>query len=494
MFVFQDSRCPRELSTQTVGGYRCMDVLKEIEKITISSDPWNQLDALCYWGAELIASGHIKNVWNHIIHIFSRYIHINSPILCIYLQKRQHAIHQYVEELQTSQLKRQPINVVDLQLRNVEAVRLFVTEVLTTLSLAPKNILGLPSSPPRITTDDYNTTIVVPQRVFQATGSSALGNVFKQHHDPDCLYSACNEMAYSIACGGAEQYPIAQYWMEWMLEYEAICRKNGDLQRPTSTTSNLSSFVSPSDEIFNMPLDNLAADHKRRKNGEGGGCRGRGGGRGRGTGGGGGGEHEENTTSTTTTWLPCYQRAHYKVPSSANTDVVWLVWDILVARSNLVGGHVQSIVYAAVDLFQFRYTRDVIRKRRNLLYFSLACVMLPLQIPHEMVNHKSYIEESIQKTNNVWNYVQQAAIQRQNQLTDHRLADQYNNSSSRQPVIPIQSSITNTGVTKERKSRGGGVGGSSSGSDNNKVITVTTNTPSSYSSFVNNGGNPYLMG
>ena len=79
-----DIRTIENFKNITFSGFQKSKVKQELIKNIIN----NKIESSCYWSTELIASGHFLDLWDVLLIITSKYIHIGNPKLPIYIQLR----------------------------------------------------------------------------------------------------------------------------------------------------------------------------------------------------------------------------------------------------------------------------------------------------------------------------------------------------------------------------------------------------------------------
>ena len=74
-YLINDDRTIKDLKDKTFSGYKKKDVLNIFQKSIMSDN----IEDSCYWGCELLISGHIQDIWNTIFIIYFKVININNP-------------------------------------------------------------------------------------------------------------------------------------------------------------------------------------------------------------------------------------------------------------------------------------------------------------------------------------------------------------------------------------------------------------------------------
>ena len=188
----------------TFSGFQKSKVKKELINCIYNS----KLESSCYWSVELICAGHYSDLWDIIIHYMSKYIHRSNPKLPIYLKMRLDTF----------------LNIIDggfknniLELRNNIKIRNLFCECMCVLCFSKKshsyeNI--------KINTDEeFNLTNIESKLIAP---SIEYGSIIFRDDDPKQLLIPINELAYCITKNNSIN---SCYWVEWIIEYEIICKK-----------------------------------------------------------------------------------------------------------------------------------------------------------------------------------------------------------------------------------------------------------------------------
>mgnify|MGYP003335876778 CR=1 FL=1 len=209
MNEINDIRLPKEFIGITFSNFKKSDVRKELLK-SINN---NKIENACNWSAELICSGHFADLWEIIIFIIGKNIHLANPKIPIYVDMRFQAFKEIV--------KNGYINN-ELALRNNEKIRDIFCEVITILSLSNKK----PAFEcVKIANDEFNLTHLTNK--FKAPNTSYALKVFDKD-DPKEIFIALNELIYNLTKKNSNLLECC-YWIEWIVEFDNICRKKKEV-------------------------------------------------------------------------------------------------------------------------------------------------------------------------------------------------------------------------------------------------------------------------
>jgi hypothetical protein len=174
----------------------------------------NKVEPACYWAAELVCAGHFLDIWDTIILFVSRYIHLGNPKLPIYIAMR---FNNFKDILANGYAGN------ELTLRNNVKVRQLFSEIICVLSQSRKKHSLETVKIQK--TDEFDMTHMASK--LKAPSIDYANAVFKSD-DPKELYIAMNEFAYHIS-SASKNCVSACYWLEWLLEFETMCKQNKEL-------------------------------------------------------------------------------------------------------------------------------------------------------------------------------------------------------------------------------------------------------------------------
>lgn len=190
----------------TFSKFKLTDVKKQLLESLIAG----KIEPSSYWTAELVCSGHFNELWEILLGFYSKYIHLANPKIAVYLDLR-------VDGFQT--ILRQGYKENELQLRNHSRIRFLFAEIICILCCAKRkhHYEGR-----KIKREAFDISEIGDN--LKAPNTSYLEKVFKEK-DPKEVFVAMNELAFHLS-KDSRNVPQACFWIEWILEFETLCKKN----------------------------------------------------------------------------------------------------------------------------------------------------------------------------------------------------------------------------------------------------------------------------
>lgn len=203
--IIHDKREGKDFTSLTFSGYKKTEVIKEFIKCLNKPDIENAL----LWSVELICTGKIKDLWDTILLVMSKNIHIGNPKLPIYLAKRFESFRDIVQNGYLDN---------ELELRNSHSLRELFAEIIIVICYSSKKPAFEATKVNR--KDDFSLELMGPK--LKADTVDYCKIVFREK-DPNQILLPINEFAFHLK---RKNMVLCCYWAEWLIEYDAICRKN----------------------------------------------------------------------------------------------------------------------------------------------------------------------------------------------------------------------------------------------------------------------------
>lgn len=205
IYYINDTRNKPDFRGVAFSGYKLGEVITTLIKCLNNT----KIEEACYWSAELICAGHLKELWNVIITYYSKHINITNPRLAIYLDMR---FSRFLQILKNDCLSS------EILLRNNSTIRGLFCELMCVLG---ESTHGHVLTDIRIKPDEFDCVLI--KEKLRAPTVTYLDDVFLEE-DPKDLYIAVNELCFQLSPDNTGGLYSACYWVEWIMEYSKYCK------------------------------------------------------------------------------------------------------------------------------------------------------------------------------------------------------------------------------------------------------------------------------
>jgi len=206
MYYINDIRTKKDFKNISFSNYKKSEVKKKINESIHSG----KIEESCHWTAELICVANYEDIWDIIINYISRTIHIGNPKLPIYISLK---ISEFKKILEGGYLDN------ELMMRNNDQIKTLFAEINCILCLSKKkhNFEQI-----KISKNDFD--LIQLTNKLHAPSTRFIEDYMKSD-DPKELHMSVNEFIYHIQ---QKNNYMACFWIEWIIEFETMCKKKGD--------------------------------------------------------------------------------------------------------------------------------------------------------------------------------------------------------------------------------------------------------------------------
>jgi len=201
-----DIRSESEFRGITFSKYKLSDVTKALLKSLANS----RIEPACNWSAELICAGKFIELWETLLNFMGKYVHLATPRLPTYIHLRYETFKSVMANGYAGN---------ELRMRNNPKIRSLFAEMVSVLCYSNK--LHQYENIKVSKTEEYDITTMSEK--LKAPHVNYLDGVFIKG-DPPELFIALNEFAFHLSNEVGSSSHFACYWLEWIMEFNAICK------------------------------------------------------------------------------------------------------------------------------------------------------------------------------------------------------------------------------------------------------------------------------
>jgi len=210
-YIIIDARPLNEFKDSTFSGFKKRDVINTLYK----NIELGKVEESCYWITECIISGYTIEIYDKLVQLSSKIIHINSPNLPEFIWRRYKTFHNSINHIG----KREKDKYIHL--RNTESVRNNLIDLIVTMTISPKTKRY--DKYPKID-ESKDFQFVMIKEKLNATMNLLPSHIIK-FTDPEELRIIMNEIFFNLKnqLGG---YDRCIYWVLWLIKWEKKNKKD----------------------------------------------------------------------------------------------------------------------------------------------------------------------------------------------------------------------------------------------------------------------------
>ena len=105
----------------------------------------------------------------------------------------------------------------------------------------------------------------------------------------------------------------------------------------------------------------------------------------------------------------CERRSMIPVQSKFQMDIIWMIWDLFLKKTEEKTKIIQKIIHALLHIFCLKYSAGCAKKRKYILYFVVSILCETIAIEEEMIREKQkeVITNVIKKIDLVYKQIKQ---------------------------------------------------------------------------------------
>lgn len=221
-YIITDIRNTKDFKGITISGYKRSDVIKAYENSMIN----NKLEDAIRWCVELHSTGLNDVIWNSLLSIYLKYIHINNPKYFFYFLKRKKDYNAVSNKFHKK---------YEIFIRNNQEIRNLYAELTAISTLSKKNNLFLPKSLPIINLKT-NTQDQLRIRIISKNLDSIFDYIFNSTSAEEKL--ALNEI-YTNLKSVHGTFQNCLFWYLWLEKKE----NTNNIKKNKHTNEELWTFI-----------------------------------------------------------------------------------------------------------------------------------------------------------------------------------------------------------------------------------------------------------
>lgn len=197
--IINDTR--DKFKTTSFSNFKKSELCKKLQ----NSIYYNKREEAFFWTCEMLCTNMLLEIWDTFFILMSKYIHIHNPKLPLYIEKKYSEFREIVGQNDTIQ-----------HIRNSKKLRVIFCSITIVLSCADKlTILDNLQNKFLFKIESLYDNLKAPNTTFV--------NLVYRQGDPVEYLIPFNEFIYHLT--ETKQKVDVIYWLNWIIEYDILCRK-----------------------------------------------------------------------------------------------------------------------------------------------------------------------------------------------------------------------------------------------------------------------------
>jgi len=101
----------------------------------------------------------------------------------------------------------------------------------------------------------------------------------------------------------------------------------------------------------------------------------------------------------------CERREFPKVESKYQMDIIWIIWDIILAKSEMKSLLIKRIIMCTLNIFCLKYITGCHKRKKGLIYFAISILTEPFIDEPDIIKDKDKLKMIIQNVNKIYKQI-----------------------------------------------------------------------------------------
>lgn len=230
MELINDIRTSKDFQGYSFSNHKKSEVRKQLLQNILNS----KIEESCYWSAELICAGHFVELWDIIIIVVCRHIHLANPKLILYIENRY---EHFKKVINCGEF------LNELDIRNDHNIRTIFCEIICILCFSNKKpafeLLKIQKK------DEFD--LIKFGEKLKANNNIYASTIFLKE-DPNELYIPINEFMFHLS-DQSKNMLNACFWIEWIIDFNLSCKK-----KKNKCTIQSRQYINVENKYLNEPI------------------------------------------------------------------------------------------------------------------------------------------------------------------------------------------------------------------------------------------------
>ena len=96
---------------------------------------------------------------------------------------------------------------------------------------------------------------------------------------------------------------------------------------------------------------------------------------------------------------------NYNVENKHRTDIIWIIWDVILNETNKRGNGIEKIIESINDLFCVKYQPGCKKRRKYMIYFIISLLTEPFDTKIPLIKNEEHIKKITTKIDMIYKII-----------------------------------------------------------------------------------------